>query len=43
MPEGLYTYEYTSYEDVPFDPKLFSKPAGVKLKEMPRDDTTEKG
>jgi hypothetical protein len=43
MPDGLYTYEYTSYEDVPFDHQLFSKPAGFKLKEMPPDNGPEKG
>jgi hypothetical protein len=43
MPEGKYSYEYTSYEDVPFEPQLFAKPAGVKLKEMPRDTTPDRG
>lgn len=43
MPDGKYTYEYTKYEDVPFDRQLFSKPPGVKLKEMPPDNGSEKG
>ncbi len=42
MPEGKYSYEYTSYEDLPFDPQLFTKPAGVKLKEIPPDNTPGK-
>lgn len=43
MPDGEYTYEYTTYEDVPFDPQLFTKPAGIKFKEVPPDNTPEKG
>jgi len=43
MPDGTYTYEYTSYEDLPFNPRLFTKPAGIKLKEMPPDNSTERG
>jgi hypothetical protein len=43
MRDGLYTYEYTTYEDVPFDHQLFAKPPGVKLKEMPPDSGAEKG
>lgn len=42
-PDGTYTYEYTSYEDVPFDRGLFSKPPGVKLKEMPPDNGPDRG
>lgn len=42
MRDGTYTYEYISYQDVPFDPQLFAKPAGVKLKEMPPDNGTER-
>lgn len=40
-PDGTYTYEYISYQDVPFDPKLFAKPAGVKLKELPADTSPD--
>jgi len=43
MPDGTYSYEYTSYEDVPFDRQLFSKPAGIKFKEMPSDNGPDKG
>ncbi len=40
--EGTYTYEYIVYEDVPFDAKLFAKPAGIAFKEMPPDTTSER-
>ena len=43
MPDGTYSYEYTTFATVPFDPKLFSKPAGIKLKEIPPDTTTDRG
>ncbi len=42
MPDGKYTYEYISYGDLPFDPKLFAKPAGIRLKEMPPDNGPDK-
>ena len=35
--EGTYSYEYLSYEEVPFDPAKFAKPAGVTLREIPPD------
>ena len=41
-PDGAYSYEYISYQDIPFDPKLFAKPAGVKLKELPADTTPDR-
>jgi len=40
MSDGTYSYEYTIYKDVPFDSKLFAKPAGFKLKEIPPDNST---
>lgn len=43
MPDGAYSYEYTSYEDMPFNRQLFEKPEGIKLREIPPDNTTEKG
>lgn len=41
-PEGTYTYEYTVYQDVPFEPALFSKPAGIRFKEIPPDTAQDK-
>jgi len=32
--EGTYKYEYSSYEDLPFDSSLFTKPNGVKFREI---------
>ena len=32
--EGTYKYEYSSYEDVPFNAELFTRPKGVKFREM---------
>jgi len=36
-PEGLFQYEYITYEDVPFDKSLFAKPGGVRWREIPAD------
>jgi hypothetical protein len=33
--DGTYTYEYISYEEVPFDGGLFTKPAGIAYREIP--------
>ncbi|MBV9264583.1 MAG: hypothetical protein JO061_00295 [Acidobacteriaceae bacterium] len=41
--DGTYVYEYITYEEVPFDPSLFAKPAGIQFKEIPPDDGTENG
>ena len=30
---GEYTYAYDSYEELPFNPKLFSKPEGIAIRE----------
>jgi hypothetical protein len=38
-----YTYEYVTYEDVPFDPAIFARPAGVTFKEVVPDTTAEPG
>lgn len=40
---GEYTYEYITVDELPFDPKLFQKPAGIQWKEMPKDDGSERG
>ncbi len=39
--DGTYKYEYIVYQDLPFDPKLFAKPAGVRLKEIPPDRSND--
>jgi hypothetical protein len=41
--DGEYTYEYITVDELPFDPKLFQKPAGVEWKEMRPDDGSEHG
>lgn len=41
--DGAYTYEYTSVDELPFDPKLFSRPDGITWREIPPDDGTEHG
>lgn len=35
--DGTYTYEYIEYADVPFDPKLFRKPEGIRFRELSTD------
>ncbi|HEX4170759.1 MAG TPA: hypothetical protein VHZ55_35310 [Bryobacteraceae bacterium] len=35
--EGRYTYEYIQYETMPFEAKVFEKPAGIEWKEIPPD------
>ncbi len=40
---GTYTYEYISYEEVPFDASLFAKPAGITYKEIRPDTSSEPG
>lgn len=39
--DGIYKYEYITYEEVPFEPALFAKPSGFELKEIPPDTTDE--
>ena len=41
--DGKYGYEYITVEEIPFDPKMFQKPAGINWKEMPTDDGSEHG
>ena len=41
--DGTYTYEYITYEDVPFDAGLFEKPAGIHYKEIPPEPIPEHG
>lgn len=36
-PEGKFTYEYITYQDLPFEKKLFVKPSGITFKEIPPD------
>ncbi len=40
---GTYTYEYIQVESLPFDPKLFAKPAGIHWREIQPDDGSERG
>lgn len=40
--DGKYTYEYITYEEVPFDAGLFVKPAGITYREMPPDTTSQR-
>jgi hypothetical protein len=42
-PDGTYTYEYISYEDVPFEKQLFTVPAHIKLKQIPPDNGADRG
>ncbi len=41
--EGTYKYEYITYEEVPFDAKLFSKPDGIQWREIPPDPDASSG
>lgn len=34
MADGIYRYEYIQYEEVPFNPALFTKPNGFKIEEI---------
>ncbi len=40
---GSYKYEYITYEDLPFDGGLFSKPAGIQWKEIRPDPDAASG
>lgn len=35
--DGTYTYEYFSYEQMPFNPGLFAKPSGINYRDIPPD------
>ncbi len=37
MTDGKYAYEYIEYQDRPFDPKLFTKPTGIEIRELRSD------
>lgn len=41
--DGTYTYEFITYQEVPFDASLFVKPAGIAYKEIPPDTSLDKG
>ncbi len=41
--DGTYTYEYITYQELPFDATLFTKPKGITFREIPPDKTTERG
>ncbi len=36
-PAGTYKYEYIVYAELPFDAQLFTKPPGIRWKELPSD------
>jgi hypothetical protein len=38
---GKYTYEYIAVEDLPFDRSLFSKPAGIAIRDIKPDQTSD--
>lgn len=39
--DGPYTYEYISYEEIPFDAGLFTKPTGITYREIHPDTSSE--
>lgn len=39
--EGTYKYEYSSYQDVPFDKTLFTRPTAIKFREIPPPTASE--
>ena len=41
--EGKYTYEYVTYQNVPFNPALFKKPEGITFRDIPADKTPDQG
>ena len=40
--DGAYTYEFITYEELPFDATLFAKPKGITFREIPPDPGLEK-
>ena len=40
--DGPYTYEFITYEEMPFDSSLFMKPKGITFREIPPDPGIEK-
>jgi hypothetical protein len=41
--DGTYKYEYISYEELPFQPSLFAKPAGIRYREIKPAPVSEQG
>jgi hypothetical protein len=41
--DGIYKYEYITYEEIPFDANLFSKPSGIEWREIPPDPDASRG
>ena len=41
--DGKHTYEYITRQELPFDPALFARPAGVVFKEVVPDTSAEQG
>jgi hypothetical protein len=41
--DGQYRYEYIEYTDQPFDLKLFTKPEGIRFRDVQPDNTREPG
>jgi uncharacterized protein (DUF885 family) len=42
-PDGTYRYEYITYEDLPFNPELFRKSAGITYKEIAPEPSAPSG
>jgi hypothetical protein len=40
--EGTYKYEYITYQDVPFQASLFTRPTGIKYREIPPSTEAER-
>jgi hypothetical protein len=43
MKEGTYKYEYSVYQQLPFDAKLFARPNGIKFREILPPGPNERG
>ena len=41
--DGVYKYEYITYEDLPFNRGLFAKPSGIEMKVIPADPDAPAG
>jgi len=39
--DGIYKYEYFTYQEMPFNPALFARPAGIEIKEIAPDNSSE--
>lgn len=40
---GKFTYEYITVEDLPFDHSLFEKPAGIQIRDIKPDPSSDQG